>query len=313
MSKREEAAKQLFMEGYNCSQSVFAAFCDLYGIDQEMALKLSASFGGGLGRMREICGAVSGMSMIAGLETGSARKMDAEGKKYNYEIVQGLAGEFQKRNGSIICRELLGLDNSSSKDTTPQKRTDAYYKARPCVQLVMDAVEILESELLKVSIAPVTTMEEIERVAELAIKIWHEHYDTIIGIDQVDYMIEKFQSKEAMMEQIQSKGYQYYQLVCPGGLSGYFAIQPEGKSIYLSKFYIDKKYRGRGYARKALAFIEQIGKEIGINQIWLTVNKRNTTSIQVYESLGFRNKKDLITDIGEGYNMDDYWMEKPIV
>lgn len=93
---------QLFKEGYNCSQAVFAAYCDLYNMDQETALKVSSSFGGGMGRMREVCGAVSGMFLIAGLETGSVDGKDQEGKKHNYDVVQQLAEEYKKENGSII-------------------------------------------------------------------------------------------------------------------------------------------------------------------------------------------------------------------
>ncbi|MBE5940656.1 MAG: C_GCAxxG_C_C family protein [Lachnospiraceae bacterium] len=152
METRQEKAVRLFKDGFNCSQAVFAAFADKYGMDEETALKLSSSFGGGMGRMREVCGAVSGMFMVAGLETGSANPGDKEGKAYNYQVVRELADEFKKENGSIICRELLGLDKNidekSKKELVeshrPQERTDEYYKKRPCVELVAQAVEILE-------------------------------------------------------------------------------------------------------------------------------------------------------------------------
>ncbi|MCD7826450.1 MAG: C-GCAxxG-C-C family protein [Clostridiaceae bacterium] len=185
MESRKEMAQKLFKEGYNCSQSVFAAYADRYGIDRETALKISASFGGGMGRMREVCGAVSGMFLVAGLETGSTDGKDAAGKKYNYQIVQDLAEEYRKQNGSIICRELLGLvpmsgrapespadagaQNTAAphtaepagqsaegetglkaaefKDTTPEARTKEYYKKRPCMKLVGQACEILEQIL----------------------------------------------------------------------------------------------------------------------------------------------------------------------
>ena len=152
METRKEKAERLFKEGYNCSQAVFGAFNDLYGIDDETALKLSTSFGGGMGRMREVCGAVSSMFMIAGLETGTADGSDKDGKKHNYDVVQHLATEFKEKNGSIICRELLGLDQDGNKvdvsDTTPENRTKEYYQERPCVELVKDAVDIIERELL---------------------------------------------------------------------------------------------------------------------------------------------------------------------
>lgn len=159
METRKEKAIRLFKEGYNCSQSVFAAYSDLYGVDEETALRLASSFGAGMGRMREVCGTVSGMFLVAGLETGATEGKDAKGKQYNYDTVQMLAEEFRKRNGSIICRELLGLEPPKEEqtklyaaefsDTKPEERTKEYYKKRPCVQLVEDAADILEQTILK--------------------------------------------------------------------------------------------------------------------------------------------------------------------
>lgn len=154
MESRKEKAVMLFKEGYNCSQSVFAAYSDIYGIDEKTALRLSSSFGAGIGRMREVCGTCSGMFLIAGLISGSTEGKDAAGKKKNYDMVQMLAEEFRKRNGSIICRELLGLDKeevsaAEFKETKPEARTSEYYKKRPCVELVRQAAEILESTILK--------------------------------------------------------------------------------------------------------------------------------------------------------------------
>lgn len=146
MGERQDKAVELFKMGYNCSQSVLGAFADLYDLDLEQALRLSCSFGAGIGRMREVCGAASGMFMVAGLETGTTEGKDAKGKKDNYDIVQKLAGEFKNRSGgSIICRELLGLESEKGfKETTPESRTSEYYKKRPCVELVREAAAILE-------------------------------------------------------------------------------------------------------------------------------------------------------------------------
>lgn len=312
MKSRVEIAEKLFMEGYNCSQSVFAAFSDLYEMDQDTALKLSTSFGGGLGRMREVCGAVSGMGMIAGLETGTSKKMDDEGKKYNYEVVQKLANEFKEISGSIICRELLGLEKEDAKDATPQQRNQSYYNTRPCVQLVKDAADIVEQALYAISIEPVVTPEQIREVAILAEEIWHDHYDPLIGEVQVNYMLDKFQSEEAMIDQITHNGYQYFKLVSLGGLAGYLAIREDQEGLFLSKFYIAPKFRGRGYARKALNFIEQLCRDKKLERIWLTVNKGNLSSIGIYEKLGFVKYGTLISDIGEGFVMDDDTMEKYI-
>ncbi|MGN0234754.1 MAG: C-GCAxxG-C-C family protein [Paludibacteraceae bacterium] len=141
---RVSRAKELFRQGFNCSQSVFTAVADLYGIENEaLALRLSASFGGGIGRMRQTCGAACGMFLLAGLENGSATAGDAEGKKQNYALVQQLAAAFRQEHGSLICAELLGLaPRQQPSDPTPAPRTEDYYKKRPCVEMVGNAVRI---------------------------------------------------------------------------------------------------------------------------------------------------------------------------
>lgn len=142
MEERIEKAVSLFKEGYNCSQAVVAAYADLYGFTREQALKISASFGGGIGRMRKTCGAACGLFILAGLETGCTIGKDREGKEANYKLVQKLADEFTQRNGSITCAELLGLDKSAPTPTTPEARTNEYYKKRPCVKMVEEAARI---------------------------------------------------------------------------------------------------------------------------------------------------------------------------
>jgi C_GCAxxG_C_C family probable redox protein len=147
IEQRVERAKTLFRQGFNCSQSVFAACADLYGIkDETLALRLSASFGGGIGRMRQTCGAACGMFMLAGLENGSAVEGDAEGKKQNYALVQELASKFKSENGSLICSELLGIA-PKPQEPTPEARTEAYYQKRPCIEMVATAVRIFLTHL----------------------------------------------------------------------------------------------------------------------------------------------------------------------
>ena len=136
MEDRIQKAVELFKSGYNCSQSVVAAFADMYGFTQEQALRMSASFGGGIGRMRETCGAACGMFLVAGLETGATEATDREGKAANYAVVQELAAEFKKRNGSLICGELLGLKKKEPVSTIPEERTAQYYSKRPCACLL---------------------------------------------------------------------------------------------------------------------------------------------------------------------------------
>lgn len=143
MSKKEKAMS-LFKEGYNCSQSVIGAFAEELGMDFETAVKIASSFGGGMGRMREVCGAVSGMFMAAGLKCGYSSPTDVKSKTNHYKLIQDLAAEFKKSNGSIVCRELLGLEGKDN-NYVPSARTNEYYKKRPCVELVGQAAEILEN------------------------------------------------------------------------------------------------------------------------------------------------------------------------
>ena len=140
MSIKSEKAKELFKSGYNCSQSVLGVFCEELGMDFDTAMRISSPFGGGMGRMREVCGTVSGMFMAAGLMFGIK---DTSSKAELYKTIQDLAAKFKEQNGSIICKELLqGIESSTSPN--PSERTETYYKKRPCVDLVGDAVEILE-------------------------------------------------------------------------------------------------------------------------------------------------------------------------
>lgn len=146
---RIQRAVELFKSGYNCSQSVVAAFADLYGFTEEQALKMSASFGGGIGRMRQTCGAACGMFLLAGLDTGAVDAEDRAGKSHNYEVVQQLAEKFKAENGSLICAELLGLStNTAHRDTQAEPRTDLYYKKRPCVEMVETAARIFADYLI---------------------------------------------------------------------------------------------------------------------------------------------------------------------
>lgn len=146
MINHREKAKENFMAGYNCAQSVLLAFCDETGLDRETAARLASSFGGGMGRLREVCGAVSGMFMAAGMIKGYDDPKDQDGKKAQYKLVQELAGRFSDQNGSIICRELLGL-TVHADSPIPSERTEEYYQKRPCAELVADAAEILERML----------------------------------------------------------------------------------------------------------------------------------------------------------------------
>ncbi len=150
---RKEKAMQSFLDGYNCSQCMILAFEDLIdkSIDIETALKLASPFGGGMGRLREVCGSVSAMFMILGYIKGYSEAKDYDGKKNLYEDVQELARRYEAANGSIICRELLGLDGKREAPI-PEKRTEEYYKNRPCTEKIGSAAEILEEYLIELGI-----------------------------------------------------------------------------------------------------------------------------------------------------------------
>ncbi len=134
-------AAELFLKGYNCAQAVAVAFCDVTGLTPEFSAKMASSFGGGMGRMREVCGSVSGMLMVVGLLYGYDTPGDHAGKKAQYALVQELAGKFREQAGSIICREIL---KNPPSDPTPSPRTQEYYEKRPCTRMVMLAARILD-------------------------------------------------------------------------------------------------------------------------------------------------------------------------
>ena len=140
---RREAAMANFRNGYNCSQAIILAFADLLPVDENLLLKMASSFGGGMGRLREVCGSVSGMFMIAGLLYGYDGPETGQVKADHYSRIQELAHRFEEKHGSIVCREMLGL--SLRHDVpTPEARTEEYYKKRPCAEIIGDAAEILD-------------------------------------------------------------------------------------------------------------------------------------------------------------------------
>ena len=141
---RADRAEALFRQGYNCAQALVLAFEDLLPLSREQLAKLSSGFGGGMGRLREVCGAVSGMTFVISALYGYRQPHDNEKKAQLYGYVQQVANEFRNINGSIVCRELLGLAEKGPQSPVPQARTAEYYKKRPCVRLVEIAADILE-------------------------------------------------------------------------------------------------------------------------------------------------------------------------
>ena len=149
LNKRVECAVENFMQGYGCCQSVVAAFADLYGLDEEMAKRIAAGFGGGVGRMRMMCGAVSALVILVGLDCGQTEGSDREGKSACYKVVQELLAQSKAENGSLICAEILGIKGHekavSSYVASP--RTAEYYKTRPCAAKVESAARIFANYL----------------------------------------------------------------------------------------------------------------------------------------------------------------------
>ena len=140
--ERALRAKEYFNNGYNCAQSVALAYADITTLDEKMVATITASFGGGLGRLREVCGAVSGMAFVASFISPCPMADNAEAKKANYALVQEFAEQFRQKNGDIVCRSLLGLDRPKD-EPTPSARTAEYYKKRPCAEYVYDAALIV--------------------------------------------------------------------------------------------------------------------------------------------------------------------------
>jgi len=166
---------------------------------------------------------------------------------------------------------------------------------------------------LPVQFVPVTTAQQIDTVAALAHEIWYEYYVPLIGRAQVDYMVARFQSSEAVAGQLR-EGYDYFLIQRDAQDIGYCAVQPQlaNGSLFLSKLYLLRDARGGGTGRVCMEFIEQLARRRGLNLLWLTVNKGNPAA-QAYERLGFRIAADLVMDIGGGFVMDDYRMEKSLL
>ncbi len=155
----------------------------------------------------------------------------------------------------------------------------------------------------------IKTDEEIKLLADLACKIWHEYWPVLLSDAQIDYMVNKFQSYRAIKNQINSEGYIYNIIEENSEVCGYFGIHPEKEKLFLSKLYVKKEFRHMGIGANAFAKICEIAKELNKKSIYLTVNKHNTNTISAYKKWGFKTINSVVTDIGQGFVMDDYIME----
>ena len=152
-----DEAQRLFLEGYNCAQAVFCAFCDETGLSLENAARLSSSFGGGMGRLREVCGTVSGALMALGMLRGYSDPADPQAKAEHYRLVQQYARRFREINGTIICRELL-KDVPVTPGGVPETRTPEFYRRRPCLRLAGEAAGLLEQMLQEIKTSEEKTL-----------------------------------------------------------------------------------------------------------------------------------------------------------
>ena len=166
-------------------------------------------------------------------------------------------------------------------------------------------------EVEKIVFEPVRTGKQISELCRMAEKIWRQHFTSIIGEGQVEYMLDKFQSETAIAGQLK-EGYEYYRFLYNHEYIGYIGIHREKKRLFLSKLYLKKEYRGRGFARQAYTFIQEIARKEGLGSIYLTVNKENFATIAVYERMGFVTVDKQKADIGGGFYMDDYIMEAAV-
>ena len=164
---------------------------------------------------------------------------------------------------------------------------------------------------MQLTIQPVSG-DQIDTLAALASEIWHEFFPAILSAEQIDYMVDKFQSAHAMRDQMAHDGYRYFFVTLGGENIGYIGIQPEDELLFLSKLYLKKQYRGHGYGRQMLDFVTQQARELGKSGVYLTVNRFNDGSVGVYRATGFTVVRTQVTDIGNGYVMDDYVFQRPV-
>lgn len=160
---------------------------------------------------------------------------------------------------------------------------------------------------------PVRGDVQIKKLAALAAEIWREYFPPIIGSAQVEYMLDKFQSEPAMRAQMEHKGYEYFRLLAGGQPVGYTGVRVDADgSLFLSKLYVHKDHRGHGYASAAMRFLCALCADRGLGRIWLTVNRDNADTIAVYRHMGFEKVREQKADIGGGFYMDDFILQKRV-
>lgn len=166
-----------------------------------------------------------------------------------------------------------------------------------------------ESEKMDIEFVKVSTAEDISALARLTDEVWHEYFPCILSAEQIDYMVDKFQSEHAISEQLANGGYEYRVITADGEKAGYVGFVRESEKMFLSKLYLLRDYRGKKIASRALEFLKKECEKSELGAIYLTVNRHNDHTIDVYKRWGFEVVREQCADIGNGYVMDDYVME----
>lgn len=222
---------------------------------------------------------------------------------------------------SFIKRVVFGMRDDGQTGSFTSLRSDrllnrtaftAGVMEHECRLLFEEFFKKLRSErkMYRLNFTEVMTDAQTEAAAALADEIWHEFFPVILSAEQIDYMVDKFQSVRAMKEQIGSEGYKYYLLFKGRERVGYIAVRPDsGGRLFLSKLYIKKEHRGKGYAAEVFEFLKKYCRENGFSSVWLTVNKHNLSAVSAYEKRGFKKIGEGVTDIGNGFVMDDFYFQ----
>lgn len=160
-----------------------------------------------------------------------------------------------------------------------------------------------------IKLVAATSDEQLQQVAELASSIWHEYFTAIISREQINYMLERFQSYQALQQYVKQENYQYFFIKQENELVGYTGVKQEDGKLFLSKLYLLKEHRGNGYGGAAIDELKQLAEQQHLASIWLTVNRYNDSTIAMYKHKGFIVVREQVADIGNGFVMDDYIME----
>lgn len=225
---------------------------------------------------------------------------------------------------SCLKRVVFGMSDDRSADSFTSLKSDKLLNRTEVTAGVMEhECKLLfetfftklrsERKMCKLNFTEVMTDAQTEVTAALADEIWHEFFPSVLSAEQIDYMVEKFQSAGAMKEQIRSEGYKYFLLFRGKERVGYIAVRPDKDGrLFLSKLYIKKEHRGKGYATEVFEFLKRYCRENGFDSMWLTVNKHNSSAVSVYEKRGFKKIGGGVTDIGNGFVMDDFYYQLDI-